>query len=325
MKIVFFGSSDFSIYALKACLDSGAELTRIITTPPQQKGRGLQETPTPVQIFAAEKSLPWIAPQTLKNEELLKSIKALEPDLFVVSSYGKIIPTAWLQVPKRYALNVHPSLLPRYRGAAPIHWPIILGDKVTGMSLIEVCPELDAGDIFYQNEIPIKQETDSVQMTQILGEASYDAVKTALNEIRRGEKLGRISQQHELSNYARKLTKEDGRIDWKRSAEQLANQIRGVLPWPVASFKFQDDTIQILRAALSDSTSQEIPGKILAVEKEALQIQTGRGVLKLLRVKPSGKKEMSAADWARGKRIQPGEIFPSDPNPPSFQLSKSYR
>lgn len=321
MKIVFFGSSHFSLHALEACLTPPFKVVLIVTTPPQKKGRGLIESPTPVQEFAASKAIPFLAPENLKAPELLEQVKDLTPELFVVSSYGKMIPSAWLKVPSRYALNVHPSLLPKYRGAAPINWPIILGDKETGMSIAEVTPALDAGDLFYQTRVPLPADADSKFMTEFLGKLSYDSLLKVLQMLP-GE-LPRTAQNHAVFNYARKLRKEDARVDWSRSAEDIANQVRGLLPWPAVLITFGQDSLQVLKATSKPGGNALSAGQISAVEKNHIEVQTGRGILILERLRPAGKNEMSAGDYARGKRLKPGDSFAQDPNPPSLILTQS--
>lgn len=321
MSLIFFGSSDFSIHALKACLDNGQEIALVITTPPQKKGRGLQESVTPVQEFSESNKIACIAPASLKDPEVFFKVQNLKPDLFVVSSYGKMIPTAWLKIPARYTLNVHPSLLPKYRGAAPIHWPIILGDEETGVSIAEVTPELDAGDLFYQTKVPIPLESNAETMTESLGKISADALKSLFQKLKKGE-LTRQPQNHALTNYARKLTKDDGRINWQRSAVQLHNQIRGLAPWPRAFFIWNGEPVQILQSSLGPSAAGT-PGTLVSVTSHSIQIQTGKGILSLEKVKPSGRKEMSGGDFARGQRFAPGQLLPSDLQAPEFILSKS--
>lgn len=308
MKIIFFGSSNFSLHALRACLECGYSVVMVITTPPQKKGRGLKEIPSPVHQTALNLALPCLAPESLKAVELLEEIKALAPDLFVVSSYGKMIPTSWLKVPSLYPLNVHPSLLPKYRGAAPINWPILNGDAETGMTITEVTPKLDAGDIFYQKKIPLTGVENSESLEKVLGELSGPALLTVFQQIETGT-LQRTVQYEADTCYARKLLKEDGAMDWNRSAKDLSNQVRGLLPWPSAYFSFQQETVQVLKASAAGYEGASFdPGQVVSVDhKESrFAIQTGCNVLWLERLKPSGKKEMSGAEFARGRRLEPG-------------------
>lgn len=309
MPIVFFGSSEFSIASLKACLDSGIQVSLVITTPDVQKGRGLQTQPTPVKILAEKNNLPVIDPQKLKNTEILENVKKISPDYFVVASYGKMIPSDWLKIPAKLAINVHPSLLPKYRGAAPINWPILNGDTETGLSLAEVTDKLDAGDIFYQKKFPLSENDNAQTLGKKLEDASYEALKQTLLKLKAGETPPRTAQDETESCYARKLAKEDSAILWSRSALEINRQIRGLQPWPGTSTFFQGLPVQILEAKVSENTSAGKPGTIVHILKQSFSVQTGKGSIEILRVKPAGKSEMSAGDFARGKRLEPGALF----------------
>ncbi len=324
MNLIFFGSSEFSLYALRACLESAYQVALIITTPAQKQGRGLRETPTPVFEFAQSKKILSQSPSSLKDPELLNRVSALKPAIFVVSSYGKIIPSSWLTIPSTAALNVHPSLLPYYRGAAPIQWPLILGDTRTGISIAEVTAELDAGDIYFQQSVPIPAEANAADMTSLLGEESQKALALVLDRAVKGL-LTKSSQNHLLSNYARKLIKEDGRINWERSAASLVNQIRGLQPWPGVYFPFQGEPLQVLQAKRMEYSNDQKPGTILKIEKDLLIVQTKDQALALRQVKPAGKNIMSAGDFARGKRLQPGFVLEGFPEAKEFVIPKSYK
>ena len=307
VTVVFFGSSEFSLSALKACIDAPFKILRVITTPDRKKGRGLKEAATPVRRFAEESGLAVSAPETLKTGDLIEEVRALNPELFVVSSYGKIIPSAWLKIPSRYALNVHPSLLPKYRGAAPLNWPVLNGDSETALSIAEVTDKLDAGDIFYQKKLPILDSDDSQILSQKLAALSYHALKEIFAKLQKGDSLARTAQDETASTYARKLEKEDGLVDWNQSAKEIWNRVRGLLPWPAAYFNFQTEPVQILKAYLEPETDHKAPGTILRISKEGpAAIQTAQGILILERLKPAGKKEMSAAEFLRGRRLAEG-------------------
>lgn len=307
--IIFFGSSEFSLEALKACLQSPYRVLLVITTPDRPRGRGLKLQPTPVRLFCEQNQVPVEAPEKLKEEALMERVKALNPDFFVVSSYGKMIPTSWLAMPKRLALNVHPSLLPKYRGAAPVNWPILNGDPETGISIAEVTPQLDAGDIFYQKKIPLLDSMDSETLSAELSRLSLEALASVFSKIGK-DALVRIPQEESLSTYARKLTKEDGLIDWRKSALEISRRVRGLLPWPGAHALFRNEPVSILKARPENQNGPALlPGQITAVEKNDLKIQTGDGVLAIERLRPSGKKDMAGADFARGKRFSAGDPF----------------
>lgn len=313
MSIIFFGSSDFSLPALRACLESCFKVSLVITTPDRRKGRGLKFGPTPVKSFALDEGLPVVSPETLKNPELVQRVKELRPAFFVVSSYGKFIPSSWLALPSRYALNVHPSLLPKYRGAAPVNWAILNGERETGVSIAEVTPELDAGDIFQQEVVPLDEEIDALALTQRLAELSYHVLGQVLQRAQSGE-LQRRPQEKALASYARKLNKGDGLIDWSKPAQTIQNQIRGLLPWPSAFTFFRSRRIRLLKARLSRvGCSEAKAGEIVAIQEGALMVQTGEGALQLEWVQLEGKKAMPAGDFACGQRIKPGDRFDTLP------------
>lgn len=316
MPIVFFGSSEFSLPSLRACIDSGIPVKLVVTTPDTKKGRGLHSAPTPVKVYAQSQNLPVIAPEKLRNPEILESVKKLSPDYFVVASYGKIIPADWLKVPAKLAINVHPSLLPKYRGAAPINWPILNGDPETGLCLMEVVDKLDAGDVFFTQKIPIGPHDDSISLGCKLSELSYPAVKNLLASLEKGNPVPRMPQNEADMTYARKLTKQDGVIDWKLPAGVLERRVRGLLPWPGAYTFFEGQVLQILKAGPAAGISGNgMPGETVQVTKQGIAVQTGAGPLELLRVKPAGKAEMSGADFARGRRLAPGFRFSAEASP----------
>ena len=313
MGIVFFGSAQFSLAALEACLQAGREIFCVVTTPVQKQGRGLREIPNPVYQFCAARGLPCLAPESLKTGDARERVQALRPELFVVSSYGKLIPDPWLAIPS-LSLNVHPSLLPLYRGAAPVNWPILNGDTHTGVSIAEVTGKLDGGDIFHQVRAEIPPDCDSAELSRLLAALSAGAIQKVLADYGAG-KISRQPQDDRLSTYARKLEKTDGLIDWRAGAAAIARQIRGLFPWPVAYTYSGAAPLQVLKAHVeSERGASAAPGEILEISGDgSLKVRAGSGVLALERVKPAGKKEMSGADFARGKRLGPGAFLEPAP------------
>ena len=313
MDIIFFGSSQFSIAALEACLQADHKISCVVTTPVQKQGRGLREILNPVHQFCASRGLPCLAPESLKTGDSIERVRALQPELFVVSSYGKLIPGAWLAIP-RLSLNVHPSLLPLYRGAAPVNWPILNGDTHTGVSIAEVTGKLDGGDIFYQTLTEIPSACNSLDLSRILAQDSAAALLKVFEDYRCGS-LTRLTQDEGRSTYARKLEKIDGLIDWRRDAAAIERQIRGLLPWPVAFTFSRGVLLQILKARVeSEKGSGTAAGELLEISKDgSIKIQTGLGVLAIERVKPAGRTEMGAAAFVRGKRLEPGSLFEAPP------------
>ncbi len=311
MSIIFFGSSEFSLAALETCLEGPYSVSLVVTTPDKKKGRGLELLPTPVKSYCQSRNIPVETFESLKDPAALEKIKSLNPDFFVVSSYGKLIPSAWLAVPKKLCLNVHPSLLPKYRGAAPINWPIINGDKETGMTIAEVTKQLDAGDIFFQQRIPVDPHIDAEALTQKLAEISKGALKSVFQKIKEGN-LVRTPQQENLSSYARKLTKEDGKLSFHQPAVNLDRLVRGLKPWPGTFIDFEGGPLQIIEAEAVAHPMKAEPGSLIKIDCDGtILVITADGFLKIKRVKPAGKKEMTAADFVRGKRLEPGFIFKS--------------
>ncbi|MDD3294881.1 MAG: methionyl-tRNA formyltransferase [Geobacteraceae bacterium] len=314
MKIIFFGSDAFSIKALEACLHSGMEVAMIVTTPAQKKGRGLKLEPSEVAAYCLAKALPTVEYPSLKDPQVARDLLALRPDIFVVASYGKLIPNSLLKIPK-YRLNVHPSLIPKYRGSAPVHWPILNGDQETGVSIIDIAEKLDAGDIYCQEKIPIPADVNAAELTSELARFSYGLLKKVLEQVRNG-KLRGTPQNESEATLAPQLSKTDGALSFHAmTAETLDRKIRGLQPWPGAFAFMNGERVAILRNDLPAIETNEKPGTVLAIEKDGgLVLATARGAIRLLRVKPEGKKEMAAAEFARGRRLVPGaEIHEKNP------------
>lgn len=313
MKIIFFGSDAFSIKALEACLHSGMELSLVVTTPPQKKGRGLKLESSEIFDYCQTKSLPVTEYASLREAEAGQELLTLRPDIFVAASYGKLIPQNLLEIPK-YRLNVHPSLLPKYRGSAPIHWPILNGDKETGVSIIDIAEKLDAGDIYYQEKISIDPRADAAELASELARFSYGILKKVLTQVKEGTLRG-IPQNEAEATLARQLSKQDGELSLiTMTAAEIDRKVRGLQPWPGAYCFIQGERIALLEADLPGETTGEKPATLLAIEKEGgIRVATRTGILKILKVKPEGKKIMSAADFVRGRRFQISDLIVPQP------------
>ena len=267
--------------------------------------------PTPVKLFAEAKGLSVDAPERLKDSQSYEHVQSLEPDLFVVASYGKFIPSAWLSIPKKLSINVHPSLLPKYRGASPINRPVINGDKETGISIIEVTSKLDSGDIFAQVHYPLDDRMDAETLSEELAKLSYDLVRDVLKQIE-NEKLKRIRQNEADATYAEKLTKGEGQMRFQNTATSLSRLIRGLKPWPGTYITFKHEPLHILKAEPLQEDCHEKPGTFVRTDHDqAILVATGQGLLRILKVKPAGKKEMTGADFVRGQHLKPGYNFSS--------------
>ena len=289
-------------------------LLAVVTTPDRPKGRGLRLQANPVKRRCDEKRVRGSAPESLRAPESDKEIRALKPDVFVVASYGKLIPGSWLEIPSKVSFNVHPSLLPKYRGAAPIPWQILNGEKEIGVSIAEVTKELDAGDIFEQIRIPLEEKDTTESLTQKLAEWGCKALAGAFSKLKEG-RLERTPQDSSRSSYARKLTKEDGNLNLSDSAQGLEWKIRAFHPWPGAFLQYRGRPLRVLEASCDSSTTKEAGvGVLLGVTPAGdLRIQMGKGSLTVSTVQLPGKRVISGKEFVNGERLKPGFVFASLP------------
>jgi len=257
-----------------------------------------------------EAGIPVYAPAFLKDVEAGRKMEELKPEIFVVASYGKLIPESWLRIPTKAALNLHPSLLPKYRGAAPINWQIVNGEPETGVSVAELTRDLDAGDLFCQRREPLEETETAASLTKKLAGLAVKTLEETLSKLEKGT-ANRTPQKHSESSYARKLAKEDGFLDLSKSAEELGRKIRGFHPWPGAYIDYQGKPLRIVEATCdSIACSEAASGILLEVGREGyLRIQTGKGSLKLLKVQLPGRRIISGRDFANGERLAPGFLF----------------
>lgn len=303
MRIVFFGSAPIGFFVLEALLSSAQDdVVAVVTQPDRPAGRKQQLTPCPVKTFALERNLPVLSPEKVK--ESLPELSALYADLFVVVAYGQYIPQSVLALPKHGAINLHPSLLPKYRGSSPIQWALANGDTETGVTILYVSEKMDAGDILLQREVPISFEDTAATLEPVLAKDGAQLLMDAVEQIRNGTAQPK-PQNDLLATEVRKLTKEDGRLDWIRTAETLRNRIRGFTPWPGCFCEMPDgQRLKVLRAAVE--TRSGSPGEILEAAGTGLLIAAGEGALRLLEVQPAGKKAMDGASYLRGYPLKPG-------------------
>jgi methionyl-tRNA formyltransferase len=306
MRIVFFGSASIGFPSLAALLASRCdEVVAVVTQPDRPAGRKQQLTPCPVKTFAQERGLPVLSPEKVK--ESLLELTALNADLFVVVAYGQYIPQSVLTLPAHGSINLHPSMLPKYRGSSPIQWALANGDTRTGVTILYVSEKMDAGDIILQRELPIDPEATSATLEPVLAEAGAQLLMEAIEDIRAGT-VQRHPQDDEVAIEVRKLAKEDGRIDWTQPANVLRNRIRGFTPWPGCFCEMPDgQRLKVLRAAVEKKSG--VPGEILDVTGDGLLVAAGEGALRLLEVQPAGKKVMDGAAYLRGYSPAPGTRF----------------
>ncbi len=303
MRVVFFGSASIGFPLLEALLASGQDdVVAVITQPDRPAGRNQQKTPCPVKFFAQERGIPVLSPEKIGDG--LPELIVLNADLFVVVAYGQYIPQSVLALPKFGAINLHPSLLPKYRGSSPIQWAVANGDTITGVTILYVSEKMDAGDIILQREIPITPDDTSATLEPVLAAAGAELLMAAIEQIRNGTAQPH-RQDDTTATEVRKLAKEDGRLDWNLSAKTLRDRIRGFTPWPGCFCEMPDgQRLKVVRAAVGDRTG--IPGEILDVSGAGPLVATGEGSLRLLEVQPSGKRSMDGASYLRGYPLTPG-------------------
>jgi len=312
VKIVYFGSDQFSETILARIFDLPHTISAIVTAPDAKKGRGQHSASTPVALFARSHEIPCLQPLCLKDESFIDELSACAADLFVVVSYGKILPAQLLNIPRLYAINVHPSLLPKYRGPSPINYTVLNGDTETGISVIRLNETIDGGDIFVQEKLTIDSSINAEELERVLADAASEYIETAISlcETDSGEF---IPQDEATRSYAPLLKKEDGLIDWKNEACVIHNQIRALIPWPSAYTHFQGKLLKFYRSeCLSGTGAHEhaLPGCIVSISHEGcIDVQTGSGIIRLFEVQYEGKRRMSAFDWCNGQHIKEGMCF----------------
>lgn len=309
MKIVFFGTPDFALPSLKKLVDSGEEVVAVVTQPDRVKGRGHKLSAPPAKEYALTQCIAVLQPAGIRSEEFFKTIAGMRPDMIVVVAYGRIIPPDLLSLPPMGCINVHASLLPAYRGAAPIQWSIVRGEARTGVTTMLMDSGLDTGAILLKEETEILAEDNAETLGGRLSEMGADLLTTTLRGIVDGT-LKPVAQAGE-SSYAPIIKKEDGIIDWAVSATEIFNLIRGMYPWPGGQCFFEGERITITRSRVVEADSKETAGSIVRIHGDELHVDTGMGIIALLELKPEGKNIMTGAAFARGRHIREGMQFES--------------
>lgn len=302
------GTPAFSAPILRMLVEEGYDVVSVVTQPDRPVGRKKVMTPTPVKEEALRLGLPVYQPEKLKNPEELQHVLDLSPDLIITAAFGQILPSAVLEAPKLGAINVHASLLPEYRGGAPIHQAIIDGKLETGVTIMYMVDRLDAGDIISQRAIPIGREDHTGGMFEKLSVVGMELLRETLPSIIEGTNP-RTPQDEKGVTYARNISREQERIDWSKPAEAIYNQVRGLHPWPVAFTTFNDQNMKIWWTEPAASSKSGRPGEVLELTDNAILVQTGEGALAITDLQPAGKKRMSAADYLKGPKIQAGDYF----------------
>jgi methionyl-tRNA formyltransferase len=289
MRIIFAGTPDFAVPALHKLIDSEHEICAVYTQPDRPAGRGRKLTPSPVKALALTAGLPVYQPENFKNDADLQQLCSLQADLMVVVAYGLILPQAVIDAPRLGCINIHGSLLPRWRGAAPIHRAIMAGDTETGITIMRIVKKLDAGDMLHKEICPISEQDTSSDLHDKLAQMGAEGLAKVLTQISNGTVVAEV-QNEALVTYAHKLEKAEAVLDWSKSAVELDRQIRGLNAWPVAQTLYRGEVLRIWRAKLSDATTKLAAGE-LSREGKMLLVGTGSGVLELLELQlPNGKR-----------------------------------
>ena len=308
MRIVFMGTPDFALFSLRALVEAGENVVGVVTQPDKPRGRGYALTPPPVKVYAMEQGIPVHQPATLKGEEFAALLRELDPELLVVAAYGKILPKNVLDYPKHGCVNVHGSLLPEYRGAAPMQRAIMEGKKRTGITTMMMDVGLDTGDMLLRGEIDIEENDNFEDVHDKLGALGAEVLLQTVSKIRQGT-LVRTPQNGEGATYAAKIEKSDCLIDFHRTAQQVHDQIRGLSPIPLAFTHTPDGKMLKVTAScvLAQSGILAPAGTVLSTEAGRIEVACGEGSVALLSVLPEGKKRMSAADFINGRKIAKGD------------------
>lgn len=311
MDIIFFGSDEISINLFVSLIESGQNVKALITSPDKPKGRGLEPSPPEIKKIAIKYGISVLQPDRLReNQEIFEKLKELEPQLGVVVAYGKIIPKEIIEIPKLGIINLHFSLLPKLRGAAPINWAIINGEQKTGVTVFFINEKMDEGDIILQKEIEIGERERVDKLRERMIPIGTSLLLSAIDSIEKGD-FKRIPQNHALATYAPKIKKEDGLIDWSKTAEEIDRLVRGLFGWPGTFTYWNGKMLKVIETLpLEEKFDFKKPGEIVEIRKEGIIVACGNNSAILIKtLQLEGKKVMPAYDFSLGAKIKKGDIF----------------
>ncbi|MBP9996168.1 MAG: methionyl-tRNA formyltransferase [Lachnospiraceae bacterium] len=309
MRVIFMGTPDFATGALQAIIDAGHDVVLVVTQPDRQKGRGKEVQFPPVKECAIKNGIDVFQPDKIKSTESVEYLKKYEADIFVVAAFGQILSSEILNMPKYGCVNIHASLLPKYRGAAPIQWSILDGEEQTGVTIMQMNEGLDTGDMLLQKAITIEDDDTGESLFDKLAVLGAEAIVEALPLIEKGQ-LTPVAQDEELSTYAKMLKKDLGNIDWNMDAVKISRYVRGLNSWPSAYSFYNGKTLKIWKATAIETTYKKgeyNPGDIVNVDKDSFEVMCGEGCLQITEVQLEGKKRMTASDFLRGCNIKVGD------------------
>jgi methionyl-tRNA formyltransferase len=308
MRIIFFGTPKFAIPSLKALLESEEEIAAVVTQTDKKAGRGRIFQPSPVKELAISSGIKILQPANINDFSFLNELTAIKPDMIIVVAYGKILPQHILKLPPFGCINVHASLLPKYRGAAPIQWAIINGEELTGVTTMLMDKGLDTGDIMLQEKTEISNEDNAETLSKKLSETGALLLIKTISGLK--DDSVKPAPQEGIPSYAPPLKKEDGKIDWTKSAKEIFNLVRGLYPWPCAYCYLNKERIKIIKVKALEGTG--ISRRIERAGKEELVIGTGKGLISIIELQPEGKRTMSAVSFLQGRKLEE-EVFLNEP------------
>ena len=308
LRIIFMGTPDFAVASLSALLQGPDQVVAVVTQPDRPKGRGKKLAPPPVKTLASEKGIPVLQPLKIRTEEFRDELAAFAPDLVVVTAYGRILPPALLSLAPMGCINVHGSLLPRHRGAAPIQWAVINGDKEVGVTIIRMDEGMDTGDILLTSSLPANPEETAGSLFVKLAELGSRTLLEAIAHLKVND-LPATPQDHSQATTAPMLKKEDGIIDWSLPAEKLHCLVRGLDPWPAASCLIDGQRLRLFSPEVIHKDSPAQPGTLVRAERDGLLIATGRNLLLIREIQPEGKKRMPASAFLCGHSLTAGTVL----------------
>lgn len=308
MRVIFMGTPDFAVPSLEALLTKH-EVVLVVTQPDKPKGRGKKMVPTPVKACALEHGIPVLQPEKVKEQEFVEQLRSYEPDLIAVTAFGQILSEPILEMPKYGCINVHGSLLPKYRGAAPMQWSIIDGEKVTGITTMYMAKGLDSGDMLLKAEVEITDEDTFATIHDKMAVTGANLLLDTLDQLEAGT-LERIPQDHDAATYAPMITKETGHIDWSKNRQDIINLIRGLNPVPAAYTIYEEEVLKIFGAVISDVQADDAAnGEIVAVVKKGFVVKCGDGCLLITEVQARGGKRMMTDAYLRGHAMKEGILL----------------
>lgn len=312
LTVLFFGTPQFAVPTLDAILASTHRVAGVVTQPDKPRGRGQKPSDAPVKARAVAAGLPVLQPATLRDPVVLEQLRDLGADIGVVAAYGKILTEAVLSIPPMGMVNVHASLLPKFRGAAPVHRAVMAGETVTGVTIMRVVRALDAGAMLATGERPIGAADTSDEVERDLATLGATLLVQTLDRLAAGP-IEEVPQDDSLATYAHRLSREDGIIDWTRSAEGIHNQIRGLHPWPHAFTFLDGQRLILLRSTWSPESSPDAPGTIVTAHGDDLRVATGRGTLSIVELQAEGRRPARTREFLAGRRLTPGVRFSAQP------------